>query len=295
MKMSIQPLYRFLKSYSVGTLLATAVFSSASAEVLPTSQLNATIQNFTYPFEVYQDYSSGDRDVSVADGDALSPYYQAEASVSRLPELRAGLNIRASDTPNSGFHLGSYATLDYTFQVLGSPDSIFIPVRYVAMLTAISYGIAYSGYGAYAQSFLNITQGNRIQSYQACSNTIAYGNCSQASGSSLFISGVIYVMPNSDIVSVSERAAVEGNRYGAAYAFADPYFKIDPLFATTNPNYTLAFSAGISNAPISDVPEVSSWLTMILGFLGVGTILRKRRAVTDGSGNRVDVLDIRPR
>jgi hypothetical protein len=40
----------------------------------------------------------------------------------------------------------------------------------------------------------------------------------------------------------------------SATATADPYFQIDPAFLAANPGYSLEFSPGIDNVPISATP-----------------------------------------
>ena len=48
-------------------------------------------------------------------------------------------------------------------------------------------------------------------------------------------------------------------------AFIDPYVQIDPNWLGTHPGYSLAFDAGVSNAPLQAVPEPSSAAMMLAG------------------------------
>ena len=52
-------------------------------------------------------------------------------------------------------------------------------------------------------------------------------------------------------------------------ASIDPYFFIP----STDPNageYSIILSPGIGNAPLSTIPEPSTWAMMLLGFAGLG-------------------------
>jgi hypothetical protein len=65
---------------------------------------------------------------------------------------------------------------------------------------------------------------------------------------------------------------------GTAHAFLDPILTIDPIFAANNPGYTLVFSEGIGNNPISPVPEPSSFVLMLSGIGAMGYVARRRQA-----------------
>lgn len=69
-----------------------------------------------------------------------------------------------------------------------------------------------------------------------------------------------------------------GSAPGAASAFVDPYFEIDPTFASQNPGYSLAFSDGIVNAPsVSPVPEPTTPILLASG-LAVLAFSRRKKA-----------------
>ncbi len=75
---------------------------------------------------------------------------------------------------------------------------------------------------------------------------------------------------------------------GAAFAFADPYIIIDPVYATIDPDYatkvTLRFSEGVVNAAAPGVvPEPATWGLLIAGFAGIGAAMRRRRALSFSS------------
>jgi len=61
--------------------------------------------------------------------------------------------------------------------------------------------------------------------------------------------------------------------HGAFTAFVDPVITIDPAFLVANPGYSLSFSPNIGGA----VPEPGAWAMMLLGFGGLGAVLRNRR------------------
>jgi hypothetical protein len=67
---------------------------------------------------------------------------------------------------------------------------------------------------------------------------------------------------------------------GIANAVADPYFQIDPAFLAANPGYSLEFSPGITNQPVSAVPLPASFplfLTGLLGLMGFAAVKRVRQ------------------
>jgi hypothetical protein len=63
---------------------------------------------------------------------------------------------------------------------------------------------------------------------------------------------------------------------GEAHAFADPLLTIDP---SAGDAFSLAFSPGVGNAVSGPggVPEPSTWALMLVGFGGLGAMLRRRR------------------
>jgi hypothetical protein len=55
-----------------------------------------------------------------------------------------------------------------------------------------------------------------------------------------------------------------------ANALSDPTIEIDPSFAFKD-DFRLVFSSNLL-APTSAVPELSTWLMMALGFVGLGFV-----------------------
>jgi hypothetical protein len=90
-------------------------------------------------------------------------------------------------------------------------------------------------------------------------------------------------------VSMNSYASSSSHRYGAFFGdppiqsdarlsanyYVDPFFEIDPNFAGAS-LYSFEFSPGVTNNPISAVPDVSSWVSLMLGFSIVGLIARRR-------------------
>ncbi len=56
----------------------------------------------------------------------------------------------------------------------------------------------------------------------------------------------------------------------------DPVITIDAGFLAADPGYALSFSDGITN-PAPGVPEPTTWAMMLVGFGGLGCLLRRRR------------------
>jgi len=77
--------------------------------------------------------------------------------------------------------------------------------------------------------------------------------------------------------AVSLVAGTGGDFYGSVTV--DPTFAIDPAFLAENPGYSLEFSNGVGNTPDppSDTPEPATWATMLVGFGGLGALLRRSR------------------
>jgi hypothetical protein len=49
---------------------------------------------------------------------------------------------------------------------------------------------------------------------------------------------------------------------------------IDPSFAHSNPGYALEISSGIQNIGPSSAPEPAAWALLLVGFAGLGGMMR---------------------
>jgi hypothetical protein len=86
------------------------------------------------------------------------------------------------------------------------------------------------------------------------------------------------VLPNVPIYVRLQASAESVEESG--FAFADPFFSIDPQFAAANPGYSLQFSPGVGNSYSTALPEPSAWTIMLVGFGGLGGAMRWRRKVS---------------
>lgn len=65
---------------------------------------------------------------------------------------------------------------------------------------------------------------------------------------------------------------------GSADIFIDPVFTIDADFAASHPGYSLVFSQGVGNSGAgAGVAEPAAWALMLMGFGGLGSVLRAQR------------------
>lgn len=96
-------------------------------------------------------------------------------------------------------------------------------------------------------------------------------------------------VPTNQLLSVQlqvySETGSEGNFTGSptpltytANALADPYIQLDPSFSAANLGYSLEFSAGINNAPLSSTPEPATWAMLGFGvFLIIGLLQQQKR------------------
>jgi hypothetical protein len=180
----------------------------------------------------------------------------------------------ASDTPAvsisgaGGIGAGASSGLYYAVAVLGGGGLVkvdFTTSGAASGGTASQAAASVGGFGGVACSGSNAC-GDTPSSFsisgsfmaQACD--LAVGNCGSSFG-----------------VTIGVTADTSGDD-GAFSASADPYIYIDPAFLAANPEYYVVVSAGIDNAPLPAVPEVSTWALMALGFAGLGLAGWRRRA-----------------
>jgi hypothetical protein len=67
---------------------------------------------------------------------------------------------------------------------------------------------------------------------------------------------------------------VEDYKYSA---MADPFVQIDPSFLDTNPGYSLEFSAGVDNVPLSETPLPPALPMFSAALLALGAFAWRRR------------------
>jgi len=76
--------------------------------------------------------------------------------------------------------------------------------------------------------------------------------------------------PNNIAEFVQASVGLNSDGPSTGYASADPYIPIDPVFLPTHPQYSLVFSASVTNAPLVPIPA-AFWLfgSGLLRLIGV--------------------------
>ena len=173
-----------------------------------------------------------------------------------------------------GWYATSSASIGYQIKVVGDNSyNYLIPVDYTAYLSVSTIGDS-SHNGAVAEAEFSVGT-YFTKSYRAAFCT---SGCVGDQPSSIRVQDSISIRVNG-IISVGVGALTEAINLGAATAYADPYFYIDPDFLISHPGFSLQISPGIGNDPtpvFGAVPEPSSWVMLLTGFGLVG--LASRRA-----------------
>jgi hypothetical protein len=167
----------------------------------------------------------------------------------------------------------AFATENYYFAVIG-PTNPSVPtfVSGVVFATATETG------GASASASITDANNQTNLNEQALDAPIN----PQLYQASHFYRVPLFLASNSPY-EVSLLAAAGGadpaeQRGAHAQADADPYVQIDPSFLAANPGYSLEFSAGIDNVPISAAPLPAALPLFGSGVIAMaGLAWRKRR------------------
>jgi hypothetical protein len=165
---------------------------------------------------------------------------------------------------------GARATLTYAFEVLG-PEDILIPLKALVVASSVVDNTGNDAYGQYIIG-VNAPQGS---GFGISNGGGSYGGTDTYNGSVDFS-----VMANQiNTVTIFASGYVNGTTSGHVDIYADPVFS----FAAPVDGYSLAFSNGIGNGAVAEVPagvpEPASWAMMIAGFGLAGAVLRRRAPV----------------
>lgn len=192
--------------------------------------------------------------------------------VSTVVDPTGFVNLRSEAVSATGYHADGNGQLTYSVLVGGSGYAGIVPIHLIANLA-----VSVSGDGAHvghADSNLYVSVGNSSTHWRAA---LCTSSCVGSQPSSVAVDTILNVN-SGQMVSITEAVNTEAIDGGTAYAFADPYFSIDPTFLAQHPGLTLQFSQFIGNDPApSGVPEPAIWATMIAGFALVGGTMRRRR------------------
>jgi hypothetical protein len=113
----------------------------------------------------------------------------------------------------------------------------------------------------------------------ACAGYGCYGGSVSSFGGTLQIDvrpfGSAYQIGSNIFQIVVDARAETNSNYPTSYAYAtaDPYIEIEPGFLAAHPEYSLSFSAGVTNSP--PVPEPSIALLLGSGLLGLTAFGRR--------------------
>jgi hypothetical protein len=277
------------------TATVPAAFGGTSLNIFTTAWLQATGQQAA----VSQSFTSAnaslnDHQVGLA-GPVTGGFFgtapAAFISASARGTYGSGSATHASSTAQIYSNLlNSYARSETRFHYsvrVNGPSGSVVPLRVDTVVYGSDNGFDLSVAGG---QILISGRDGKDELFNQCYQTKFSGNsCIVAP----FVMGSQYinVRPNEAIeVRLSSYASVSSHRDGAfqgdppvqsdaphmANYYVDPFFEIDPMFGDRD-LFSLEFSPGVSNNPISGVPEAETWATMILGFFAMGSIMRRQR------------------
>lgn len=198
----------------------------------------------------------------------------AGAEAQALPE--GPITIIVNDYPIYGPSVGATSngdllatsSLTYYFIVSGTAGTQ-VPIDVSGFVVA-NISAPALGEGVYAAAYATMTITDETTGAVYLEEYVCNGAC--GSGPTLTYTTFLdlpLMITAGDEVQVQMGAVANPQGAVSTTAIADPYFQIDPTFASENPGYNLEFSAGVDNAEgPAAVPESST-----LGLVGVGVLL----------------------
>jgi hypothetical protein len=166
-----------------------------------------------------------------------------------------------------------FGYLNYSLEVVGGKPGDVVPLDIAVILKAlpISIGYAFSELGVAADGSVTET---------ICSSTCGVGTGVTSFNGILHVnavSGTVYT--NAVHLEVEAGGALgPASDFDGATVSADPHIYVDPSFTDAS-DYSILLSAGVGNSLPGGVPEPKSWALMLLGFAGLGVLMRSRRRI----------------
>lgn len=187
------------------------------------------------------------------------------------------------------------ASLQYFVTLSGGPEAV--PVLVSGAYQTVNPDVLPRGGGTDAAAFININTTDpgegfirsfRFRFRSECFNyppELQEENPEMNCGAGTF--GGTVTMTENYSLKVSMTAIAfrrhEDSFLGPASAYIDPFFQIDPVFASAHPGYMLTFDPGVGNAPPAGpnavVPEPGSLALAVAGLTGIVGL--RRRSIRD--------------
>ncbi len=266
----------------VWTLAVACVASGTCAQAALTARLE--VGAFNQPVQSYSGTTAAPAAVATGGGTATLQFASTPGS-SGLASLVNGPAVSASLSATSGSVNSADASIQYSLTVLGPTGATAL----VPLLVAGSYRtinpdeLPVGAGGTEAHSLLGI-YGDSGSLFEFRSDVYNFPPSWQELGREVNegagnYQGSFAVAAGSSIY-VGLRALVWRRFADAAPSFAsaeiDPYFQIDPTWATTHPGYSLVFDPGVGNAAPIGVPEPSAALLLVSGLVTLMVRVRRR-------------------
>lgn len=170
--------------------------------------------------------------------------------------------------PSAGLLPGGERNLE--FDLLGRSRGPDGPPVTIDFTTSATTSVVNLDSKSIASATITDSSGNSIKHLAITSYLNVSGNspCPTICPPSFNVTTSFQNAPN-ELFEVEIGASV-GNFFGGstgASAYVDPHFFLPPDEASL---YTLDFSPGIGNTPMTSIPEPSTRMMIMLGFLGIG-------------------------
>ncbi len=240
---------KFLSVVLLASASAIAAFVPSQAEAVALlSWQGAVSVNGPAGFQTQSVLDFGNQAVSSTDGSA-----SVQSTAKPLPGITSAATATGTASAN--------ATLNYWFAISGPASGQTASVNVIANASLSSTS------GGNSSDLLRVNGGAIVN---ARSDD---GNNNIAFTTSATVSGLSY---NVDYL-IEMNVFAFAHPLGTATTFLDPYLFLDPSLVALG--YSIITSDGIGNTLTvnSAVPEPSTWVMMILGFVGVGFMTYRRR------------------